>query len=82
MAASGFFLFKSRGLWVYLAAQQCPTTRIHRKQENNLTAQVKKAPNYWLFGWLVLGNVKFLVFLGIGNVKFDVFLGLGNVKNY
>ena len=37
-------------------------------------------PKYWLFGWLVLGNVKLDVFLGLGNVKFDVFLGLGNVK--
>ena len=58
------------------------TARIQRKQESALTAQVKKAPNYGLFDWFVLGNVKFLVFLGIGNVKFDVFLGLGNVKNY
>ena len=58
------------------------TARIHRKQENSLTAQVKKVPNYGIFGWLILGNVKIWVFLCIGNVKLDVFLGLGNVKNY
>lgn len=83
MAASGFFLFLVRGLWVYFAPQHNRTARIQRNQESALTAaQVKKVPNYGLFDRLVLGNVKLWVFLDLGNVKLDVFLDLGNVKSY
>lgn len=49
MVASGFFLLKSRGLWVNLAPQQCRTTRIHRKQENSLTAQARKSAKLQAF---------------------------------
>lgn len=49
MVASGFSFFKSRWLWVYFVPQHNRTTRIKRKQENNLTAQARKSAKLQAF---------------------------------